>query len=150
MLFRSVGGRYSDSVLAFRHGSAERDELILVPRLTRRIEATPVGEAWGDTHIVLPTGSASAWENLIDGERHVATRGLLHLKEVFSILPVAALTDVRGRVSTRAPGSQGDSDCQTRLSPGTIRVHSEVEGIGGPRDRRARPAPRCHTVRGNT
>jgi (1->4)-alpha-D-glucan 1-alpha-D-glucosylmutase len=91
-----VRGSQRESVLAFRRSAGEHELVILVPRLTRRLGERPVGNAWGDTRLVLPRGSAARWQSLIDGEPHLAADGVLHLAHVFSILPVAALARSHG------------------------------------------------------
>jgi (1->4)-alpha-D-glucan 1-alpha-D-glucosylmutase len=92
----SASGGHRDSAFAFRRSSVEQDLIILAPRLTRRLAGTPVGEAWGDTGVVLPSGSPTAWQTLIDGQRHDTTGGQLRLANVFSVPPVGALADISG------------------------------------------------------
>ena len=91
----TVIGRQADSVFAFRRCSGERELVVVVPRLTRGLGDTPVGEVWGDTHLVLPEWSARAWHGLIHEEEHAATSGTLRLADVFSVLQVAALVGNR-------------------------------------------------------
>ena len=91
-----VKGVQRESVFAFRRHAVDGELVVLVPRLTRRLGNTPIGEAWGDTRVVLPQRSATRWRTLIHGESRVATDGTLPLAEVFSILPVAALVAERG------------------------------------------------------
>ena len=87
----TVGGRHSESVLAFRRFTSDQELVVVVPRLTRRIGDTPVGVLWDDTHIVLPERSSSRWTGLIHDEHHVTMNGRLQLADVLPILPVAAL-----------------------------------------------------------
>ena len=91
-----VRGSRSDAVFAFRRHAADRELVVLVPRLTRQLGEPPVGAAWGDTHVVLPKESAPAWSELIHGQAHMATEDTLRMAEVFSVLPVAALASTRG------------------------------------------------------
>jgi Maltooligosyl trehalose synthase len=91
-----VSGRHRESVFAFRRSFADRDILVLVPRLTRRLGENPVGEAWGDTRVMLPPGSATQWRCLIHDDVRSAGDDQLRLADVFSILPVAALVSFQG------------------------------------------------------
>ena len=94
-----VTGRHADSAFAFRRYSANQDLIVVVPRLTRRLGATPIGETWGDTRIILPRGSSREWLGLVHGEQRLAADGTFHLADIFSALPLAALASIRTQSS---------------------------------------------------
>ncbi|MFO8075361.1 MAG: hypothetical protein R6T85_04505, partial [Egibacteraceae bacterium] len=53
--------------------------------------APPIGEAWGDTTLVLPERLAGAWVDALTGQRHRPDGGRLQLADLLATLPVALL-----------------------------------------------------------
>ena len=94
----AVGAREQE-VVAFARTHGEDAVIATVGRFFTRLPDPPVGkEAWGETSLELPEGSATAWRDAIAGHELKATddpRPRLPLTEVFRHLPVALLEAVR-------------------------------------------------------
>jgi (1->4)-alpha-D-glucan 1-alpha-D-glucosylmutase len=83
-------GEHAAHVVAFARGAA----LVVVPRLPRAlsVDAPPLGTVWGDTALVVPTGAAAAYRDVLT-ERIVATvfhgdRRVIRLADALTTLPV--------------------------------------------------------------
>jgi len=105
-----VVGPLAAHVVAFHRVVDGSELIVVVPRLigslVRKPAASPVGEIWRDTIIVLPAGAvASSYENIFTG-RQLTTRLLeetpaLDLADVLADLPVASLERIEAARSKR-------------------------------------------------
>ena len=72
------------------------DVLVVIPRfthtLTRGAEKLPLGDAWGDQFVTLPSGAAQSWIHTFSGSACVAEDSKLRMTELFADFPVAVLT----------------------------------------------------------
>jgi (1->4)-alpha-D-glucan 1-alpha-D-glucosylmutase len=93
-------GAKSANVCAFARHKGLRWCLTAVPRLTTQLAPLgrlPLGKAaWQDTVLQLPEGAPDSWQNVLTGERVLATqasdgRRILALADVFKRFPVALL-----------------------------------------------------------
>ncbi len=84
-----VAGSRAAQVVAFARESGPETVLAVVPRLTGRLGAVPVGNVWGNTTLAVPLGR---WRDLFTGEVHAAESGGLSIASVLARFPVAALT----------------------------------------------------------
>jgi len=100
----SVVGEHADSVFAFARHFRRAWSVVIVPRLTTRITAGPSllfeSSAWGNTAVVLPSGTPWLWTNIFTGGSHAVSAdeaGGAHLllRDVLQDFPVAMLRDVR-------------------------------------------------------
>ncbi|MEO8716806.1 MAG: malto-oligosyltrehalose synthase, partial [Burkholderiales bacterium] len=100
-LFRDGGylplaatGARADHVVAFARTHASGTLVAVAGRLYAKMLGTkgtlPLGDAWGDTAVVLPAG-IGALENVLTGERFEAAGGSLPLAQACARFPVAAL-----------------------------------------------------------
>ena len=70
-----TAGMRADHLCAFTRGNGTAAVLVVAPRLIGRLlvdgQAWPLGESvWGDTELVLPTGSAEGeWTDVFTGRR---------------------------------------------------------------------------------
>jgi (1->4)-alpha-D-glucan 1-alpha-D-glucosylmutase len=85
-------GRQAEHVLSFRREYRGEARIIVVPRLTSGLEGpVPVGSAWADTVLRLPTEGAQEWRCQVGGQVVQCSQGALPLPEVLARLPVAVL-----------------------------------------------------------
>jgi (1->4)-alpha-D-glucan 1-alpha-D-glucosylmutase len=85
-------GRQAEHVLSFRREYRGEARIIVVPRLTSGLEGpVPVGSAWADTVLRLPTEGAQEWRCQLGGQVVQCSQGALPLPEVLARLPVAVL-----------------------------------------------------------
>jgi (1->4)-alpha-D-glucan 1-alpha-D-glucosylmutase len=91
-------GQHRESVCSFARVEGQDWALVVAPRLVTRVVGPgrfPVGDAWGDGVLKLPTRAPNSWANLFTDEKLVASgdrrRKLLCLSTVFLRLPVAVL-----------------------------------------------------------
>ena len=84
-----VRGRFQGHCVSFERTGAGRSILVLVPRLASRVGITPIGDAWGDTH-VLPVTVPRQWVDVFTGARHEGA-GELSLAQVLKDLPFTVL-----------------------------------------------------------
>lgn len=92
-----AGGRHYTSVCSFARTAAQRWLLVAVPRLVSHVVGEgkfPLGDAWGDTTLKIPSRAPATWRNLFTGENlntgaH-AEKWLL-LSDIFRNLPFALL-----------------------------------------------------------
>ena len=91
-----VRGRYHECVFAFRRFAGDKQIVVAVPRLTSRLGGVHFGGAWDDTEIILPSGSASRWSSVIQGEMLAADHGAIRLSDAFAVLPVAVMAGAPG------------------------------------------------------
>ncbi len=99
-----AGGAEKDHVCAVAWQREKRVLIVIVPRLvaglTRQTTLQPLGvQAWGDTHLALPRKlKDEKYQNIFTGETvstlHQENRSELHLAQVLSTFPVAALESV--------------------------------------------------------
>ena len=90
-----ASGPARDQVVAFARRAGSQWALVAAPRLvaaTTPTGAFPTGDVWGAEAIRLPRGAPSRWRDGLTGERVVATRSRLALRELFAHLPVALLS----------------------------------------------------------
>ncbi len=93
----AVEGRWTAHVLGFARvpGEQGRGPITVVPRLPGAVmaegAAPPIGEAWGDTTLVLPERLAGAWVDALTGQRHRPEGGRLRVDDLLATLPVALL-----------------------------------------------------------
>jgi (1->4)-alpha-D-glucan 1-alpha-D-glucosylmutase len=92
----AVTGRWADHLVAYARVGPEGDALVVVvPRLPGRVMdgsgEPPVGAAWADTAVALPSQLAGmSWSNTLTGQPHPAGRSL-DAAAVLATLPVALL-----------------------------------------------------------
>jgi (1->4)-alpha-D-glucan 1-alpha-D-glucosylmutase len=84
----AVSGEYNKNVIAFSRRHANRELIVIVPRLSAQFASFPLGEVWGDTAIVHETGGT----DLLTRRELSAKDSLLPISELFASLPFAILT----------------------------------------------------------
>ena len=89
-----VTGKCAGSVVAFAREHEGGSILVIVPRLASKVGMPPVGEAWGNTAVVLEDGDQSVgWKNLFTGGSAKATGdGTLALAAALADFPWAVLS----------------------------------------------------------
>ena len=93
-----VEGTYAGNVFAFFRQVENRCAVVAVSRFLTVISPNerrlPLGDAWADTHVVLPeSAAASGWRNPLTGEDPAdVERKQIPLSLLFRSLPVAVLT----------------------------------------------------------
>ncbi len=80
-------GLYADKVVAFERRVEGTSMVVVVPRHTAEVGFPPLGGAWRDTQLTLPT--AAPWRDVLTGREHVGA--VVPLSELLSELPVAVL-----------------------------------------------------------
>jgi len=89
-----VGGKFKDHVIAFARNHENSWAITIAPRyLTALIKEGehPLGHrVWGDTHIVVPEGAPSIWEDAITAQPIKAEK-TLPIGEILKHFPVALL-----------------------------------------------------------
>jgi (1->4)-alpha-D-glucan 1-alpha-D-glucosylmutase len=85
-------GRHADCVLAFERVLGPDSILTVAPRLTHALGGRPIGEAWDDTALSVPTGGV--WRCLLSGVETRVEEGHLAVRDLLSVLPVAVLARV--------------------------------------------------------
>jgi (1->4)-alpha-D-glucan 1-alpha-D-glucosylmutase len=83
-----TGGAFSDSCVAFARQADGKSIVVIVPRLSSRVEFPPTGEKWQDTFVELPRSISSARE-LFTGRELLQTGGRLAVAEALQVLPFA-------------------------------------------------------------
>ena len=89
-----ASGPARDHVVAFARRASSQWAFVAAPRLVAAMTTAgrfPTGDVWGADAIRLPRGAPSDWRDALTGERVVATRSRLALREIFAHLPVALL-----------------------------------------------------------
>lgn len=86
----STTGSYSSSCVSFARSLNGEQLVVAVARLTRKLGFPPIGDAWSDTKISVPTNQQRSLTDILTGRRFSITDSL-PLSEVFSVLPVAVL-----------------------------------------------------------
>jgi (1->4)-alpha-D-glucan 1-alpha-D-glucosylmutase len=88
----TVTGEFADCCIAFAREHEGKRIVVVVPRLSSRIGFPPIGEKWKDTAVEL-----AAEERATDlfTERTVEPEARLPLRDAMSVLPFAAVTNVR-------------------------------------------------------
>ncbi|MBH8575231.1 malto-oligosyltrehalose synthase [Nostocaceae cyanobacterium CENA369] len=89
-----IKGTHADRILAFARRQGDRTAIAIAPRfLTSLIQPgeNPLGESvWQDTHLQLPSGTSSAWKNVLT-EQLLKTTGTLPIGAALADFPVALL-----------------------------------------------------------
>jgi (1->4)-alpha-D-glucan 1-alpha-D-glucosylmutase len=92
----AVEGAQAERVCAFLRVAHERRIIVVVGRhfaaLTAPAATLPAAEAWSDTTLTLPEGLSSLCERLT-GRRYDGGRAAIPIRDLFTNLPVAVLTD---------------------------------------------------------
>lgn len=89
-----TSGDHGDRLCAFLRRTETDAALVIVPRLVAALYETvsspPIGAAWGDTRLALPTDLASqSWQNRLTGERiESGPNGSLAVNDLLRIFPV--------------------------------------------------------------
>ncbi|MDB6003976.1 MAG: treY [Prosthecobacter sp.] len=91
-------GVFADKVVAFERRDGEEVLLIIVPRHTAEVGFPPVGNAWGNTHLVAPETGAG-WRDLFTAQEHQGET--LALRDVLRELPFAVLSGGAAGEETR-------------------------------------------------
>jgi (1->4)-alpha-D-glucan 1-alpha-D-glucosylmutase len=86
----SLTGAFADCCVAFARGAGGRTIVVLAPRLSSRVGFPPIGQAWRETAVRLPSGF-SGGRDLFTGETVSAQNGALPLASAFARLPFAVL-----------------------------------------------------------
>ena len=91
----SVTGEFADCCVAFAREWEGKWIAVMVPRLSSRIGFPPIGEKWKDTAVEL--AAALTGENRVElfTGRSQTGDASLKLRDVFSVLPFAAVTNAR-------------------------------------------------------
>ena len=88
-----VGGQFKDQVVAFARNRGNTWAIIIVPRLLTAVVEEgqyPLGPVWSDTHIRVPEGRSSSWEDAITGQG-IEGKGTILVSEALKHFPVASL-----------------------------------------------------------
>jgi (1->4)-alpha-D-glucan 1-alpha-D-glucosylmutase len=99
-----VEGRYSRNIIAFARRQEAQWVLAAAPRWISQIPATRVGKRnefnWGDTRLVLPSGTPSLWNSILTSEpvasRAEGSEGSVKASDLFRDLPVALVSGSPG------------------------------------------------------
>ncbi|MBV9079111.1 MAG: 4-alpha-glucanotransferase, partial [Methylobacteriaceae bacterium] len=86
-----ASGADAERAVAFARRAGGAELAVAIPRLASRLAQdgpVPLGEAWGDTCVLLPPGK---WRNSLDGRAHDAREAGIPARELFADLPVAVL-----------------------------------------------------------
>jgi (1->4)-alpha-D-glucan 1-alpha-D-glucosylmutase len=87
-----AAGTHAQRVFAFARSHANETAIVIVPRLTCGLGGNPLGDAWADTRLSLPTGEpAGTWACRLSGAAVIAPGSTIALSEALRHLPVAAL-----------------------------------------------------------
>ena len=91
-----AAGERRENVCAFARQTGRSMITVAVPRFSYTLmkgrPQAALGEAWGDTEILLPPDAPNVMENIFTGERlQVSERKTLRCADVFSTFPVAVL-----------------------------------------------------------
>jgi (1->4)-alpha-D-glucan 1-alpha-D-glucosylmutase len=92
----SVKGAFADSVISFAREWSGHGVVVIAPRLSSRVGFPPLGDKWQDTAAEVP--AAVGWNQVRDlftGREWKLEQRQLPLSEVLSILPFAALANLR-------------------------------------------------------
>lgn len=82
-------GRHAERVVAFRRKLGAESVVVVVPRLTAKLGAPPLGLVWEDTALSLPEG-AHGWRDVLTGGEWRGGKAV-GLAELFGTLPLAVL-----------------------------------------------------------
>jgi maltooligosyltrehalose synthase len=92
---QSAVGSYADRIVAFERRQKGLTVLVVIPRLTAKLGAPPLGAVWDDTRLE-GNAIAASWTDIVSGATHEGN-GALMVRELFSELPFAVL--VAGRAA---------------------------------------------------
>lgn len=81
-------GAFADKVVAFERRDGIESLIVIVPRHTTPLGFPPLGEVWGDTHVLVP-GEGAVLRDIFTGREHSGPA--LALIEILSDLPFAVL-----------------------------------------------------------
>ncbi len=84
-----ASGRFADRIVAFSRTQASGSIVVVVPRLTARLGAPPLGLVWEDTAVELPP-APKGWRDLLSG-RVWSAAPAVPAAELFGELPVCVL-----------------------------------------------------------
>jgi (1->4)-alpha-D-glucan 1-alpha-D-glucosylmutase len=85
-------GTHAQRVFAFARAHAGEAAMVIAPRLTCGLGGTPIGAAWDDTRLTLPSdGPGGAWTCRLSGRTVSASDGTIILSDALQHLPVAVL-----------------------------------------------------------
>jgi (1->4)-alpha-D-glucan 1-alpha-D-glucosylmutase len=88
-------GEFADCCIAFAREHEGKWIAVVVPRLSSRVGFPPIGEKWKDTALELPASlSRESSVELFSDSKLEAERSL-KLRDVFAVLPFAAITNAR-------------------------------------------------------
>jgi (1->4)-alpha-D-glucan 1-alpha-D-glucosylmutase len=86
-------GEHAEGVVAYERVLDPDAILVVAPRLTAGLgEGPPIGDVWGDTALAVQNGGV--WRCLLTGTEVRVQQGLLPMRELLAILPVAVLARV--------------------------------------------------------
>jgi (1->4)-alpha-D-glucan 1-alpha-D-glucosylmutase len=86
-------GVYKDHLIAFRRSCGASNLLVVVPRLTAKIGAPPLGPVWDDTRLAAQSNGVT-WRDIFTGKVFPAGESL-HLRSLFADVPFAVLEVTR-------------------------------------------------------
>ncbi|MEO7189607.1 MAG: hypothetical protein ABI051_00975 [Vicinamibacterales bacterium] len=87
-ILMAARGPFAGSVVAFARVLEREAAVVLVPRLSSRVGPMPVGTAWRDTEVGLP--SSGTMHNVLTGAS-LAHDGAIQLSDAMAELPLAVL-----------------------------------------------------------
>jgi (1->4)-alpha-D-glucan 1-alpha-D-glucosylmutase len=91
----ALTGEFADCCIAFAREHDEKWIAIIVPRLSSRVGFPPIGEKWNDTSVELPASLARENNRELFSGRALGSSAPLPIRDAMSVLPFAALTNVR-------------------------------------------------------
>jgi (1->4)-alpha-D-glucan 1-alpha-D-glucosylmutase len=86
-------GKFSENVVGFTRSLGNQVAIAVAPRfLTHLIQpgTLPLGQVWQDTHLELPSGLPSQWQDAISGQP-LHTDGTLSIAQTLTHFPIALL-----------------------------------------------------------
>ncbi|MCT7985028.1 malto-oligosyltrehalose synthase [Laspinema sp. A4] len=86
-------GKFSENVVGFARSHGNQVAIAIAPRfLTHLIQPDtfPLGQVWQDTHLELPSGLPSQWQDAISGQP-IQTDGSLSIAQTLTHFPIALL-----------------------------------------------------------
>jgi (1->4)-alpha-D-glucan 1-alpha-D-glucosylmutase len=91
-----ASGTFAENCVSFARNLRDQWLIVIAPRLSSRLDFSPVGPLWKDTVVDLPPSlAASRAREIFTGHEWPIQRNQIRVSEALSVLPFSAMTNIR-------------------------------------------------------